>query len=102
MDFHLNAYKVTMLFPIVANDGEPFSIETWTWWLDNIVSIGHYHEFDTRGQWQEQKEAHRCVVMIVSEDDLPAIETFLREARVMFAQDVMYFEAHPVHFELIE
>jgi hypothetical protein len=97
----LNAYKVTMLFPIVANDGIPFSPETWDWWLDNILSIGYFHESMTRGRWKDQSEDHRCVVMIVSEEELPNLEAFLREARERFEQECMYFEAHPVHFELI-
>jgi hypothetical protein len=97
-----NALKVTMLFPIFANDESPFSIETWSWWLDSIVAIGAYHEFFTRGSWEGRPEYHRCVTMILeSADQLRRVEEFLREAREMFGQDVMYFEATQVHFRLI-
>src|SRR5437764_5561003 len=97
-----NALKVTMLFPVFANDGSPFSPETWTWWLDRIVAIGAYHEFFTRGAWEGQLEYHRCVTMVLTKDEqLQQVEAFLREARDKFGQDVMYFEAAQVHFKLI-
>ena len=41
-----NATKVTMLFPLLGNDGEPFSAGVWAWWLDNIVTFGAYHELE--------------------------------------------------------
>jgi len=97
-----NALKVTMLFPVLANDGEAFPSETWAWWLDSIVAIGAYHEFFTRGEWHGQAEVHRCVTMILeSVDQLRRVEEFLREARDRFGQEVMYFEATQVHFRLI-
>ena len=35
-----NAIKVTMLFPLLDNEGEPFSAEIWDWWLDQVVTFG--------------------------------------------------------------
>ena len=99
--YETNAYKVTMLFPKLSNDGTPFQASVWSWWLDEIVRIGLYHEFAAEGTWLNQPESHRCIVMIVDQDKLPALEAFLREARVRFGQDVMYFEVHPVYFKLI-
>jgi len=97
-----NSLKITTLFPILGNDGLAFSAETWSWWLDSIMSFGAYHEFFTRGSWEGQTEMHRCITMVIqSEAQLRAIETFLHEARVRFEQDVMYFEATQVHFRLI-
>jgi hypothetical protein len=101
MPLELNAYKVTMLFPTAANDGAPFPAEVWSWWLDSILAISHYHEFTTRGTWKGQTETHRCIVLIAAEEQLPTVEAFLHEAREKFGQEVMYFEAHPVHFKLI-
>jgi hypothetical protein len=97
-----NATKITMLFPIVGNDGEPFSAGAWSWWLDNIVTFGPYHELATRGSWKGIAEHHRCVkIVITDESELPRLEAFLREAREVFEQEVMYFEAVRVHFKLI-
>jgi hypothetical protein len=97
-----NALKVTMLFPIFANDGSVFPAETWSWWLDRVVSIGAYHELFTRGSWEGEIEYHRCVTMVLENvDQLRRVEEFLREARDIFGQDVMYFEGTQVHFRLI-
>ena len=97
-----NALKVTMLFPLYANDGSAFPPEIWDWWLESIVAIGAYHEFFTRGEWEGQHEYHRCVTMILETDEqLAQVEAFLRRARVKFGQDVMYFEGTNVHFKLI-
>jgi hypothetical protein len=97
-----NATKVTLLFPIVDNDGNPFSAEVWSWWLDNVVTFGPYHELATRGTWRSKPERHRCVkIVITDESELQRLEAFLREAREVFGQEVMYFEAVQVHFKLI-
>lgn len=89
-----NALKVTMLFPIYANDDTPFPPELWDWWLTSIVAVGAYHEFFTRGTWEGRLEYHRC-------DDGARDRRYLRQARGEFGQDVMYFEATQVHFKLI-
>jgi hypothetical protein len=97
-----NATKVTMLFPILGNDGRPFSAEVWSWWLDNIVTFGAYHELATSGTWKGRPERHRCVkIVIVDESELQRLEAFLRRAREVFEQEVMYFEAAQIHFKLI-
>ena len=49
-----------------------------------------------------QFEHHRCVTMILEKDQqLEQVETFLREARERFGQQVMYLEATNVYFQLI-
>ena|SRR5947207_15283752 len=97
-----NALKITMLFPIFTNDDIPFSPDVWRWWLRSISAIGAYHEFFTRGAWEGRVEYHRCVTLVLEkEDQLRRVERFLEEARELFGQDVMYFEATQVHFRLI-
>jgi hypothetical protein len=100
--FDTNASKVTMLFPLLQEDGEPFSAGAWDWWLDNIVLFGAYHELATRGTWRGKPERHRCV-KIVSTDELEVerLRAFVRAARDVFGQEAMYFESVRVHFELI-
>ena len=97
-----NAIKATMLFPLLGNDGEPFPAEVWDWWLDNILTFGPYHELSTRGTWKGKPERHRCVKVVMTEEsELQRLEAFVREAREVFGQEVMYFEAVRVHFKLI-
>jgi hypothetical protein len=97
-----NATKVTMLFPVLQDDGEPFSAGIWDWWLDNIVTFGAYHELATRGTWRGRPERHRCVRIVTADvSELGRLESFVREARDVFGQEAMYFEAVRVHFKLI-
>ena len=97
-----NAIKVTMLFPLLDNDGDPFSAETWDWWLDQIVTFGAYHELASRGTWKGRPEQHRCVKIVTTDvSEIERMERFLREAREVFGQEVTYFEAVGIHFKLI-
>lgn len=68
MTLEPNAIKVTMLFPLFANDGQAFPPEVWDWWLDEIVALGSYHEFETRGLWKGQFERHRCVKLVITDE----------------------------------
>jgi hypothetical protein len=100
--FDTNATKVTMLFPLLHDDGEPFSAGAWDWWLDNIVTFGAYHEFATRGAWRGNPERHRCVrIVTADESEVQRLESFVRVARDVFGQEAMYFEAARIHFKLI-
>jgi hypothetical protein len=100
--FDTNATKVTMLFPLLQDDGEPFSAGAWEWWLDNIVTFGAYHELASRGMWRGNPERHRCVkVVATDESEVERMEAFVRQARDVFGQEAMYFEAVRVHFKLI-
>ncbi len=97
-----NATKVTMLFPTEGNDGRPFSAGAWSWWLDNIVTFGPHHELSARGSWKGIAEHHRCVKIVITEEsEVQRLQAFLGDARQVFAQEVMYFEAVRVHFKLI-
>jgi hypothetical protein len=39
---------------------------------------------------------------VIREEKLTEIREFLREARMRFAQKVMYLDHHPVFFELVK
>ena len=100
--FDTNATKVTMLFPLLQDDGEPFSAGVWDWWLDNILTFGAYHELATRGTWRGNRERHRCVKIVTADDsEVRRLQNFVLDARTAFGQEAMYFEAVRVHFELI-
>jgi hypothetical protein len=99
--FDPNATKVTMLFPLLQDDGEPFSAGTWEWWLANVADLGLYDERPTRGSWRGSLKRYRFVqIVITDEAKLERLEAFLFEAREVFAQEV-FFEAVRVHFKLI-
>jgi hypothetical protein len=103
-----NAIKVTLLFPLLDNDGEPFDRETWSWFQDELVRLsGLGFDFTelgrTEGTWRGHADRCRWIVTVVkSDEDVEEIRRFLREARVKFRQEVMYLDYHRVHFELIK
>ena len=94
--------KVTLIFPLYDNDGEPFDIEDWRWWQREMFRVGDYTELgNAKGVFRGHTDRNRIIVMIVEPSALDAIREFLKEARKRFAQDAMYLEYHPVQFELI-
>lgn len=94
--------KVTLIFPLYDNDGEPFDIEDWRWWQREMFRLGDYTELGhSQGIFRGHTDRNRIIVMIVEPSALDAIREFLKEARKRFAQDAMYLEYHPVQFELI-
>lgn len=54
------------------------------------------------GWWQHQSDENQWIVAVVqSMEQVDELRTFLKLARDRFTQDAMYFEWHPVHFELV-
>lgn len=99
-----NRIKVTMLFPILDNNGKPFDEETVSWWRDalHVAVGGDYNEpGQTLGHWEGYTELCRWIVAVVDEQALKQIYAFLKEARSRFGQQVMYLDYHPVTFDLI-
>lgn len=95
--------KVTLIFPITDNSGEPFDAEVWRWWQRALIELGDYTELGVgEGTFRGHTDRNRIVVMVVPPNALARIRTFLKEARRQFKQDAMYFEYHPVEFELVE
>ncbi len=98
-------FKVTLLFPLQDNEGNPFPEEVWRWWSDEMTKlVGAFTDRGVvRGWWGKRSELNREVFMVVkTQREVDALRAFLRRARQKFKQDVMYFEYHPVHFEEVE
>jgi hypothetical protein len=99
---HRDSLKVTLIFPILDNDGEPFDPETWRWWQREMLRLGDYTELGpAEGVFRGHTDRNRIIVMIVKRAALDVIREFLKEARRRFEQEAMYLEFHPVEFELI-
>lgn len=64
--------KVTLLVPLIDNDGQPFELQTWSWWNDRLTSV--VSGFTDHGV----------------------------EARHRFRQEAMYLEYHRVFFEEVQ
>ena len=98
----LDWFKVTLLFPLRDNKGNPFDKSVWDWQTNEITRLlrGFTDRGVVEGYWQGQTESNRSIVVIVkTEDEIAVIRNFLREARIKFGQRVMYLDYHPVHYE---
>lgn len=99
MDYKSNAYKVTLMFPLQDNDGNPFPMSVWDWWVDEMKRLlsGFTDAGAVEGHWQRQTDWNKMVFIVVKrEEKLDEILDFLREACARFGQTAMYFEFHPV------
>ena len=97
-------FKVTMFFPLRDNEGNTFEEETWEWWRDELTKLlsGFTDLGVVHGWWQGQSDQNQWITAVVeSAEQVDELRRFLQSARQMFGQDAMYFEWHPVHFELV-
>ena len=98
--------KVTMFFPLFDNSKppQPFDGEVWRWWRRKMIELGiDFSEMGRAGgTWLGHNDTNKWIMTVVSEDQIPKIQSFLREARVKFNQKTMYLDFHPVSFELIK
>lgn len=104
METKPNAVKVTMLFPLLDNNGNPFDEETWSWWMDKVEEVlGDFTEMGlTKGDWRGYADQCRWIMAVIPKDRLNAVRSFLKEARERFKQKRMYLDFHPVHLELVK
>ncbi len=104
MDKGTQHFKVTMFFPLADNEGNAFDEDTWKWWRDGITKLlsGFTDLGVVDGWWHGQSDQNRWIVAVVeSEGQVDQLRRFLQLAREQFRQDTMYFEWHPVRFELV-
>jgi len=94
--------KVTLLIPLNDNDGEPFDLETWSWWTDQLsILVSGFTDLGVvTGWWRGYADQNRVIVIIVkSIREVEAIRRLLIEACSRFRQEAMYLEYHQVYFE---
>lgn len=66
--------KITMLFPLFDNDGNPFAEETWNWWMDKVLEVlgGDFTEMGlTKGGWRGHADQCRWIMAVILEASLP-------------------------------
>lgn len=94
-------FKVTLFFPLYDNERNLFEEEIWYWWRNEITDLisGFTDLGIVNGWWQGYSDENRWIMMIVAEEMINSIRTFLRRARMKFKQEAMYLDYHPVTFE---
>ena|SRR5258708_2354312 len=85
--------------PLATNDGEPFTIEAWTWWKEEIVKLMDVLGDSAEGPWIANTARFRWVEWAVrSEKDLVPLLEFVQATRERFGIDAVYYEHHEVTF----
>ena len=90
------------MLPLRDNDGVVIDRETWDWWYDELGSVvtGFTDMGVVSGWWRGYTDENRRITIVVrTMGEVEAIRQLLREARVRFRQEAMYFEYHAVSFE---
>jgi hypothetical protein len=98
----LQSVKVTLLVPLADNDGEPFDLETWSWWGDRLTeTVAGFTDMGVAtGWWRGYTDQNRVIVIVVkSSREVESLRQLLRQARFRFRQEAMYLEFHRVNFE---
>jgi len=94
-----------MFFPIRDNDQNLFDEDVWKWQRDEITRIvsGFTELGVVVGWWEGQFDQNKWIVAVVENMEIvDQLRIFLQKARHRFRQDAMYFEWHPVRFELVK
>jgi hypothetical protein len=97
-------FKLTLFFPLRDNEGEAFEEVIWASWRNELTKLlsGFTDLGVVNGWWQGQSDQNQWIVAVITgTEQLDALRGFLQWARQVFRQDAMYFEWHPVHFELV-
>jgi hypothetical protein len=98
-------FKVTLLFPLYDNDGNPFPEDVWDWWRNGMTALvrGFTDLGVVEGWFKGQSDRNRWIVVIVkTENEVDTIRKFLQSARLKFRQDAMYLEYHLVRYEEVK
>jgi hypothetical protein len=97
--------KVTLLVPLIDNDGQPFELQTWSWWNDRLTSVvsGFTDHGVVTGWWRGYSDQNRVIVIVVKTmNEVNELRDLLLEARHRFRQEAMYLEYHRVFFEEVQ
>ena len=90
------------MVPLHDNDGNPFPLQTWTWWNYELGSLvkGFTEMGTATGRWNGYTDQNRVVVIIVASlGEVSAIRALISRARERFQQEAMYLDYHSVFFE---
>jgi len=100
-----NAFKVSLLFPLVDNEGNPFEEEIWDSLYNKLFQLfrGFTEPGIAKGWWLGHSDLNRMIFIVVpTEEEIEQIKDLARWARTQFRQDAMYFECQRIYFEEIE
>ena len=104
MRFQSNAYKVTMIFPKKYPDGSPILTSAWFAMTNELRELeSDFTEIPVRGEWRSEKddESSMYFVIVSTLKRVEQLRDFVKRWRSPLGQAAMYFDYHPVRFELL-
>lgn len=106
MEYHSNAYKVTMIFPKNYPDPDrgPISASVWNAMYTELRELEqNFTEIPVRGEWKSEVDdvSSMYFITVATLERVEQLRNFVKRWRNPFRQKEMYFDYHPVHFELV-
>ncbi len=86
-----NAFKCTVFFPLLDNEGNEFPEEVWAWWTDQGIVSGWWEGYDDFSRW--------ITAVVKTQADIGAFRAFLIAACPRFRQECLYLDYHEVRHE---
>jgi hypothetical protein len=104
MQYQSNAYRVTMIFPKKYPDGSPVLASVWIAMANELRELeSDFTEILIRGEWrsEEDDDSGMYFITVPTLERVEELRHFVKRWRSPFKQETMYFDYHPVHFELV-
>ncbi len=104
MRYHSNAYKVTMIFAKKYRHRSPIPASVWNAMYTELRELEeNFTEIPVRGEWKSQvdDDSSMYFITVATLERVEQLRNFVKRWRNPFGQEEMYFDYHPVHFELV-
>jgi hypothetical protein len=104
MQYEANGYKVTMIFPKKYRDGTLIRASVWNAMTTELRELENdFSELAIKGEWRngEDDESIMYFITVPTLERVNELQAFVKRWRHPFGQEAMYFDYHPVHYELI-
>ena len=105
MQYESNAFKVTMIVPKRYPDGSPIRASVWGEMTTELRELeSDFTEVPVKGEWrrEEDDDSRTYFITVSAIERVEGLRALLGRWRSPFRQAAMYFDYHPVCFELVE
>ncbi|MBI1739967.1 MAG: hypothetical protein HYR57_03685 [Candidatus Koribacter versatilis] len=105
MPYEPNAFKVTVIFPKQYPVGSPILASVWNGMTTELRELeSNFTEVPVRGEWrsEDDDDSRMYFITVSAVGRVQALRDFVARWRTPFRQQAMYFDYHPVRFELVE
>jgi len=104
MGYKANGYKVTMIFPKKYLDGSSILASVWNAMTNELRELeSDFSEIPIRGEWRngDDDESSMYFITVPTVERVGQLQDLVKRWRRPFGQEAMYFDYHPVHYELV-